>query len=52
MRLPKQTKLMFKNLEDMRKGSHRAPEEIQSRRTLTEQPLEEGFNGDRFSKST
>ena len=52
MRLPKQTKLMFKNMENMRKGSHRSPNEILSRRTLTEQPLDEGFNGDQFSKST
>ena len=52
MRLPKQTKLMFKNMESMRKGQQRSPAEILSRRTLTEQPLDEGFNADQFSKST
>ena len=53
MRLPKQTKLMFKNMESMRQGSHRSPTESLSRRTLTDQILKGHYGEEqsKFSKS-
>lgn len=36
MRMPKQTKLMFKNIEKMRKASHHSPSVSLSRRSNTE----------------
>ena len=53
MRLPKQTKLMFKNMESMRQGSHRSPTESLSRRALTDQILKGHYGEEqsKFSKS-